>query len=295
MIRLRLEGELAHGGIAWNALEGFLEKFADALVALHREARGVELVRAGPPDKLDLAATALKIVRLDPGSAVLEVEPLDAGPEGGLAHDAASLPESTIERLLSAVDEGRPLPDPVTTPLDEARLKCGTDGRFTIGTRQNGQIRETIFDRQVIESLRPPLPERVDDDEREIAVVVGRLIQLSETPDRVLIREPDGTEWLCRFDDEVAERLGPLWRHTVVAEGAGEVPDAGKPRFHIRSVRRAIVESEQTELFTIEQIPTDDLIAAAGVVSPQGLDILSPEYEKDEESEERYLAAILGD
>lgn len=275
------------------ALEGFLVHFATALVAMHRDQRGVGLVRTGQHDRYDIAATALRVVRLEPGCAVLDVEPIDLTGDGGLAEDAPTLAEATVERLAAAVTAGEHLPAPIVEPLEAARRQCGQNGRFTVDTFSGSHHSRAVFDAPAIQSLREP-EEDEQVEEGPVTSVVGRLVRLSEAPEQVIIREPDGTEWLCHFDDAVAEDLGPLWRQTVWAEGEGERRSTGRPRFLITGIQRAILGAEQTELFSHLQVPTADVVARYGVVAPQEPEALSPDDLVDDESEDRYLEAILG-
>ncbi len=290
-IRLRLEGANATRGITWSALEGFLEHFSRALVATHRDVRGAELVRSGSPDKLDAAATALRIVRLEPGSAVLDVEPIPVADDGGLAEDVPTLAESALERLMGAVGGGETLPLPIVESLEAARSQCGADGRFTVSAKDGEH--QTVFDRSSIQALWPSETTGHAED-ATVDSLVGRLIRLSETPEQVLIREQDGIEWICHFDQSVAEQLGPLWRQTVLVEGSGDVGSGHKPRFQIERIRRAVPSEEQTELFTVSQVPTADVVSRYGIVSAQDPDDLSPDDSVDEESEDRFLNTILG-
>lgn len=292
-ITLKLTGSRAPAGIELGALDGFITHFLAALRDFDRHERGEPVRRQGTPDAAASAATALRLVSLRPGSAIAELEGI--GDVAGT--NAETLPlgdvpraRQVIDRLLDHLDQGGPLPTEVARSIESARRACGDDGTIELTTTTSGRTQRTVLiDRTTTEGLDGELPPFA-----VVTSVSGRLSRIAESPDRALIRSPDGTEWNCTYHEELADLLAPLWRSTIYATGEGERTSPRRGTFRLEHVA-SLLDDAQTALFSATPIDTDELLIGQGLREPQGLARVAARHAFTDDVEDAYLAAIFGD
>lgn len=290
-ITLTLRGSRAPAGIDLLALDGFIKNFLAALRDFDRHERGEPARKTGTPDALASAATALRLVSLRAGCAVAELEPITAP----AAADDAELPlgdvpraRFVIDRLLDRIEGHSSLPVAVAQSLENARRACGDDGSFELSTTTSGRQRSVMIDAETIGKLRTA---RLISS---VTSISGRLSRLGESPDKAVIRSPDGTEWNCDYSEELADTLAPLWRRNVYATGDGERTSSRRGAFRITQIT-PLLDDAQTELFKREHVGTDELLAEQGIEEPQGLARVASDTLFSDEVEGAYLAAVFGD
>lgn len=290
-ITLKLSGSRASQGVDLVALDGFIRHFLAALRDFDRYERGEPARKPGTPEASASAAAALRLVSLRPGSTIVELEPIRAD-EGGeqLALDDPPRARQVIDRLLDRVESKAALPAEVGSSLDGARRACGDDGAFEVSTEPPGRARRTVtFDQAAIGELRGPEPPPAISSS-----VAGRLTRLEESPDKALIRAPDGTEWIVSYPIELASDLVPLWRQNVYAIGEGERTSPRRGTFRLAHIG-PLLNDTQTEMFTAEHISTDALLERQGISAPQGLRRVAAQSALQHDAEDDYLTAVLSD
>lgn len=267
-----------------GALDAFLGHFSRALRDLDRIGRGAPTGRPGSPEAEASAATALRVVSITPGSAVIELKPLRSGAEDQLKLDDTPRSRLVLDRLMDGIETGAGLPQEVVAALSKARRACGDDGAFVMAARSRRDVR---IDETAIERLAgdAPAPKTVNE-------VVGRLRQVGADPDQAVIDAPDGTEWRATFPRELEEQMRPLWLQPVRAAGEGSVTSRNRGAFTITSIAPA-AEPVQTAFFSTEHRPLADVLAEQGITGPQGLATLVNDTPISDADEDSYLAAIF--
>ena len=193
-----------------------------------------------------------------------------------------------FEKLLDAIQERRHLPRDVAASLEAARKSCGYDGAFTV--RTTGIRRwEVAITWATLAAVTP-----AEKDQAQVQAISGRLSRLAESPDQALIRSPDGTEWVCSYEESLAPQLQSLWRTPVRATGNGQRTGPRRGTFQLDGVE-PLVDGTRTQFFTTEHVPTDALLEDQGIVGAQGLNALGAEHLFDDALEDAYLAAVFGD
>ena len=289
-IELQLAGERAKYGIDGTALVTFLSNFFAALRDFDRVGRGEPTRKTGAPEPAAAASVALRVVRLEPGSAVLTLAAPRDEDETALSLDDPPRAAQVVDDLLDQIEREEPLPHDVATSLETARRALGVNGTIQVTTTPRDRDRRAVrIDEARIATVTPP---KLDLD--EVTMVSGHMSKLEASPDRALIRAPGGTRWDCTYPPELVDTLRPLWRSVVYATGAGSRTSPKKGTFRIDNIAASFVDG-QTELFTFEHIPTDVLFRHQGIVAPQGLKALSADELFDDATEDAYLAAIFGD
>jgi hypothetical protein len=144
-----------------------------------------------------------------------------------------------------------------------------------------------VIDEDRVKELQARKPRAV----QAVTQVSGRLHMVDVDPYRVGIRTSTGFDWLCRFPEELEDRILGLIKRNVTASGAGVRTSAARGEFEIHAIE-PLEEYEQTELFSLERRPLDELLAGHGI-EPQGWDFFADPDWEDDESSARYLAAVL--
>lgn len=291
-VTLTLTGERAEHGIALGDFETFVDSFVSVLRDYDRSQRGKETRKIGGPDRRDAAASAFRLVRLEPGSAIatLVAERADAG-DGGLDIDDTPLALTNLGALAGDIVSGRELPGDVVVSLDRARRACGDDGAIELAlpaavAPQQGAVR---IDHGTIERLS----RNVVTTSSEIRSISGLLHAIDIEPDRLVIRSTEGVQWACRYDDELEPQILGLVGRVVWAQGPARLKSPVKGAMTVERIQLA-VQGRQSALFAEQRPPLEDLLARQGFEKPQGLDAVDDEAWVGDESDERYLAALFG-
>lgn len=292
-VTLTLTGERAEHGISLGDFETFVDSFVSALRDYDRSRQGKETRKIGGPDRRDSAASAFRLVRLEPGSAIATLVAERANSDGdGLDVDDAPLALTNLGALTGDVASGRELPDDVVASLDRARRACGDDGAIELAlpasvAPQQGAVR---IDRRTIERLS----RNVVAQNREVRSISGLLHAIDIDPDRLVIRSTDGVEWACRYEDELEAQILGLVGRVVWAEGPARLKSAAKGTMTVERIQLS-VQGRQSTLFVERRPALEDLLARQGFDEPQGLDAVADDGWVGDESDERYLAALFGD
>lgn len=288
-VRLTLTGQRTEAGISLSDFEAFIDGFVGALRGYDRARRGQEPRRAGAPDRQAAAASAFRLMRLEPGSAVATLVAEHPGDQAETL-GAGDLPHAltTLSALLVDVAAERELPDGVLEDLNRARRACGDDGAIELalphGVAPAGTVR---IDGDTIDRLsRPNL-----DGEHIVESISGRLYSVNLDPDRLAIRSTDGVEWACRYDEQIEGRVRGLLGEVVWASGQGKLTSPLKGSMRIERIEPA-VQRRQTEMFVSERPALEKLLSGQGVTRPQGLDAVIDDQWVGDDSDERYLAAL---
>jgi hypothetical protein len=291
-ITLTLTGERAQHGLALADLESFVDHFARALRDYDRARRGEETRKAGHPERRAAAAAAFRLIRLEPGSAIVTlVADRVENADHQLELDDAPLALSTLAALVADVAAWHEIPDEVLDDLDRARRSCGDDGAIALELPPRiMSVRRVTIDRDAIERIKQPRAT----DRSAVTAISGRLYSVNLEPDRLAIRTPDGVEWACRYNEVLEGSVRSLLGEVVWASGEGRLTSALRGTMRITSIRLAVRERE-TELFVHQHPQPDELLRTQRVSEPQGLDRLEAHEWSGDEADERYLAAMFGD
>jgi hypothetical protein len=290
-IRLELSGSEAVRGLPLFNLETFIDQMLRGLRAFDRVSRLEPARKAGHPEKRAELVTAFRLIGFRTGSAILELEPdVDVSAEPEIVPDASTLAVDNFRALLDAIESTEPVDPDVADALAGARRALGHDGRIEIVHAKGRRKRRVTVDGQKIENLRararrqPSRPQRIS----------GRLHLIDvDPPLKVAIRTPDGTDWTCRYSVELEPKVRALLGQTVTARGVGSLTGAKRGTLDLEEIE-AVARFEQTELFTFERVPLEDLMNEQGTGESRGAVSVVPE-DLDEEELERFLEAILED
>jgi len=232
-IHLTLQGSAAADGISLRGLRTFLEQFLSVLRDHDRDRQGEATRTSGSPGQRGAAATAFRVVRRTPGSAVLTVEPEVAGggehPQMPLEDDPVPLAVENLVSLMRHVNSAKPIARDVVAALDSARRAGGEDGSLQIElpARWAPEHGATLIDATVIDRHRA---EPGSDLQAEHLTITGALHAIDLEPDEVAIRSPDGVDWACRYPSELEATVAGLVGQIVVAEGKGGGPRRDEAR-----------------------------------------------------------------
>lgn len=290
-VKLTLRGRNTGHGIGLGDLESFLDGFIGALRDYDRALRGEETQKAGHPDKRALAVSALRLVRLEPGSSIATVVPDRGDGPDALDVDDTPLALSTLSGLADDLAAERSMAPSVLSGLERARVACGEDGTIELELPQGlGPSGPVLVDRDRltrIAGLQRP-------EEPAVTSISGRLFSVNIEPDSLAIRAPDGVVWGCRYDEALESQITALLGEVVWVSGEGRRTSALRGTMAVSRIERA-VQGRQTDLFSHEHVPADDVLARQGVREAQGLAALGDEEWAGDEADERYLAALLDD
>lgn len=297
-IILRLEGARATRGVALSDFETFIENFLAALRDFDRDRRGTPTRKAGAPEGPAAMVSAFRLIDFRPGSGIATIEPdVTEGRDATEAMvDAEPAQVANLCAMLAQVEEERDLPPPVTESLQKACRTLGVDGSITVdmgrlrfGSRKTG-LRRVVIDTERLERISrqvspPPSVPKVE-------TISGLLHQVDFEPDKLAIRVSDGVDWVCEFPEELVPKVETMVNRLVWARGRGALQSPRRGTMKLAEIKR-IEQGTQTDLFTQESIPEEQLAADQGVRGPQGLDALSaPEWT---EADDAYLAALTED
>jgi hypothetical protein len=293
---LDLHGTRAQEGVDIDAFEGFLRHFRAALREYDRAVRGTLPRRGGHPDARDVAATAFRLVAFQVGSGIATLEPVrpDLNGEANLPlpDSGDDLSISTLTGLMRSVQAEERLPEPVVEALEDARRAVGEDGSFGVDVRSNADRRTRIvFDLELMKRLQDAPQDGVD----HRVVITGRLhmIEVDQPGRRVGIRAQDGVDWTCQYPDELHGVIAAQLERLVRAEGTGRKLTKQAGRLQIEQLI-PLPEHVQEPLFSVEPVPTAELLAAQGIGEPQGLRTLVDAEWEDDDASRRFLEATLG-
>lgn len=285
-ITLTLSGSRAPDGMDLVALQSFLGHFTRALRGLDRHERGVEIGKPGQPEAEANAATALRVVSISSGSAVIALEPLRSDGDDRLPLDDPARSRIVCERMMDGIRTGTGLPGDVVDALAKARRACGDDGVFEIAASdRSARVDTAAIDRMASGESSEP---------ENVVLIAGRLRKLAADPDQAVIDGSDGTEWRANFPQELEETMRPLWLKAVRAEGEGRLTGPARGTFAITAIAAA-AEQLQSAFYSPQHRPLSELLAEQGIGGPQGLETLVNDEPISEADEDAFFAAVLGD
>lgn len=280
-IQLRLSGSrTSHGAIDFDALLGFGEAFRRAVRAIARTGAGLPPVQPGQPAAEIREASALRLVGLSDGSAVLELEPVD-------------------QRLLAdpTIDALRELADGVamTAPLDAAVVNALAASLSSLGDRASiGLVvpgREPVtLDRQRLSRLEAAVA--VPDSVEPPGTVDGWLHAVDFGPEEIRVRDASGDDWVCEFGDTLEPVVRALLKQQVRVIGRGRSA-APRGRIEIDSIVPLLPAGVPTVPAgrSADQVFADAL-SAAGLDAPQPLESLAAETDLDDPEEVAFREAL---
>lgn len=288
-ITLTLRGARAKRGVTLADFETFIDSFLSALRDYDRAVRGEPTQKTGHPDKRASAVTAFRLVSFETGSGIATIEPDGAAVEDDqIVVGDPLLAVVTLRGLVGDLAAGTALPESVVSALEKARRSVGDDGTIEIVEVARPTARITV-DAALLGPRAPGRKGASSDDRQSVS---GRLHLLDLEPDRLGIRTSGGAEWMCRYPEEIEERVTGLLGRIVWVEGPGRLTTPQRGAMTIERIE-PVDDVEQPALFTVVPIREEALLIRQGISAPQGLDALSdPEW--DDEADGAYLAAMLG-
>jgi hypothetical protein len=288
---LTLEGADAQRGLPLTALENFVDRFSRALVDFDRSRTGHPTRRTGRRTAREELLLAFRVIGLNPGSAIIELEPVTAPQETPQLAEAEMIAVENLRSFLDAVRSVETPIDPdVTQSIEAARRALGQGGRIGVALAGDPRERRRVtIDQKRVEELASRRPKQ----QEIVAQVTGQLTMVDiEPPFRVAIRATNGVKWNCRYPQDLEERITSLLKKHVIAHGTGVRVNAKRGYFEIAALEE-IRDFEQTELFTTKPRPLDALLREQNVLRPQGWAVFAdPEWQDDPASAE-YLDALL--
>jgi hypothetical protein len=250
-------------------------------------------VKIGQPGRRGAAVTALRVVELRPGSAVLTLEGITDAIEGEeLFPGAGTLAVENFRALLDAIEQAEPLDADVVDALANARSALGRGGRIGVVDAKGRRKRRVVIDEETITSLES----RTQTESARKMTVSGRLHLIDiEPPPKVAIRAPDGTDWICRYSaEDLDRRVKALLGRNAWARGFGALTGARSGQLELEEIQ-PITEFEETPLFTYQHPSLKELMADQGIAGPQGPDAFAPPSDVTVEELEQYVEAISDD
>jgi len=286
-IVLELTGSRAIRGVGLFDLESFIDEFLRGLRAFDRSTRLERPLRSGHPTKREEYVTALRLVKLEAGSAVLTIEgAASEETDTEMFPDAGTLAFTNLNRMLGAIESDAVFDADVADALSKARRALGADGKIIV----RGKGRRVVFD----EAKEREVIERTHRQEARSMSISGRLHFIDLEPDRIGIRAADGIDWTCRYPEPLEDEVRRLLGETVWARGVGQVTGAQRGTLDIEELQ-SVGPYEQSELFSYERIPLSALAEAQGISGPTLADALTLPSDVTDEQLDGYLADILGD
>ena len=263
-----------------------MREFQNLLRTHARGQRGDPIVRKGRSSD-DQAAIALRVVRLTPGSAVLEIA--DVEPETPAGERLTTVPGVGLANLTSLIDgiSGASLAPETVAQLESVRRSMGPAGSIEFADRRTGRMTTRArVDRQLIERMAPT-PTLVED--RAVRAVGGlRAIDLDQH--LLAVRSVHGVEWRCRYDVELHDLILTLIDGVVEVRGVGREVGPRRGELRISSIQE-IDEASQLALFSDEVVATSTLLEASGITAPQGFAALISSV-WDDESDDDVIAFL---
>jgi hypothetical protein len=206
----------------------------------------------------------------------------DLDEEQAAIADAEALATENLRSLLDSIEHADAEVDvSVTEALEKARRALGSDGRIGVvlagGTRRPRPRRVDIDAERIAE-----LERRARRQQPRQTRISGRLHMIDVEPDRVGIRAGDGVDWTCTYPEELEKTVKALIDTNVSARGVGQRLGASRGTLALESIQ-PVGEYEQTELFTFERVPLDELMRQQGIRGPQGGASILPDDLTDDE------------
>ncbi|MBI1844256.1 MAG: hypothetical protein HYR89_06570 [Actinobacteria bacterium] len=282
-IQLVLKGSrTSDGAVDFDALLAFGDAFRKALRALVRSRAGQPAVQAGQPGAEVREASSLRLIGLRAGSAVLELEPIDA----------RLLADPVVDALQSLADglagQGAFEP-PVVGYLREAVQSLGEQGSVGLRVPERSPVDfdEAALDRLATTTTPPPAAGALAP-----GTVDGWLHAIDIDPDEVRIRDTAGRDWSCHYPEQLESQVRELIGRVVRASGMVRT-SASRSRIELAAI-------EGVEPASASQRRSKDEILAqamrdASVVAPQPLAGLAGDIvptDDDELAFEEALQAI---
>lgn len=280
-IQLVLKGSrTAEGAVDFDALLAFGDAFRKALRALVRSRAGQPAVQAGQPGAEVREASSLRLVGLRAGSAVLELEPIDARLLADPVVDA-------LQALADGLAGQRVFESPVVGYLRDAVQSLGYRGSVGLRVPERSPV---DFDEATLDRLATTPPPAADAPEP--GIVDGWLHAVDIDPDEVRIRDIAGRDWACHYPEHLESQVRELIGRVVRASGTVRA-SASRSRIELSAI-----EGVEPALASHRR-PKDEILAqamrAASVVAPQPLAKLSSDVvptADDELAFEEALQAI---
>lgn len=278
LIRVRLRGSRTSvGAVDLDALLAFGEHFRRALRAVARERAGADPVLAGHPTSADEQASALRLVGMSEGSAVLELEPTT---------DELFAPVIDSLRALSTSIASKAVSEPVHKALAQAVRSLGGGGEVTVTAPTVDQV---IIDAEVLGSIAPI---ESPPDSVVVGHVEGWLHGVDVEPDEIRIRDVSGQDWRCRFGPDLEAEASALLGAQVRAEvdAASPSPSRVLDITGLRSLaprNGPLLRRGQSAAEVIAEA-----LATARVTEPQPLESLRREFDPDDHEEIAFLEAL---
>ena len=275
-IELVLKGSrTAEGAVDFDALLSFGDAFRKALRALARSKAGLPTVQPGQPGSDVREASSFRLVGLRAGSAVLELEPIEA----------RLLADPAVEAIQSLVDglAGRePLDEAVTVYLADAVQSLGDAGSVGLHVPNRSPLE---FDAALLAS-RVSGPKKGPADSE--GFVDGWLHAVDIEPDEVRIRDTTGRDWWCHYPDELEVRVRGLLGRVVRASGTLRLSGA---RARIDATNVESVELQHGVGRSAEEILAEAM-EDAGIARPQELASLAAEVDDQADEELAFEDAL---
>ncbi len=211
-IQLVLKGSrTAEGAVDFDALLAFGDAFRKALRALVRSRAGQPAVKPGQPGADVREASSLRLIGLRTGSAVLELEPVDARLLADPVVDA-------LQVLADGIAGGRAFEPSVVAYLRDAVQSLGE--RSSVGLRVPDRsavdFDEATLDR--LPTIAAPAP-----DTPAPGTVDGWLHAVDIDPDEVRIRDAAGRDWSCHYPEQLESQVRELIGKVVRASGTVQI------------------------------------------------------------------------
>lgn len=283
-IELVLKGSrTADGAVDFDALLAFGEAFRRALRALVRSQAGLPAIQAGQPGTEVREASSLRLVGLHAGSAVLELEPVDAR----LVADPVI---GALQSLADGLAGRKQLELPIVEFLRDAVQSLGDHASVGVRVPDRDPVE---FDVMRLASLLSPSPPAEQGETR--GTVDGWLHAVDIDPDEIRIRDTSGRDWSCHYPEELEPRVRELIGWVVRASGAIQASGT-RSRIELQTIERLELPPGvgATGRKPAAAVLADSM-AEASITAPQPLSALATDVDvtaDDEVAFEEALRAI---
>lgn len=256
-IQVVLKGSrTSEGAVDFDALLAFGDAFRKALRALVRSRAGQPAVQAGQPGAEVREASSLRLIGLRAGSAVLELEPIDARILADPVVDA-------LQALADGLAGQGDFEPPVVGYLRDAVQSLGERGSVGLRVPDRSPV---DFDEAALDRLTTAPPPTTDGPAP--GTVDGWLHAVDIDPDEVRIRDTAGRDWTCHYPDQLESQVRELIGRVVRASGMVRT-SASRPRIELSAIESVEPASAS------QRRSKDEILAqamrAASVVAPQPL------------------------
>lgn len=294
-ITLRLEGSRAEHGVSLSDFENFIDSFLGALRDFDRYGRSAPTKKSGRPEKRAEVVTAFRLVKFQPGSGIATIEPdlVETPEDSEVMVDAEPLPVVNLRALLGSVEAEKDLPPPVTDSLEKACRTLGSDGSIRVDlprpANEEKLPKGVVIDIERLQRIRKAVkPEPA----QEVTAISGRLHQVDFEPDKLAIRASDGIDWISEYPEELEPQIEMMVNKLVWAEGTGHLQSPRRGTMKLTSIRQ-IDQGVQTDFFSHDRVPDEQLEAELGITEAQGIEAIAGAEWTD--ADDAYLAALTDD